>query len=98
MALQTMRVVDYEEAKRILAGIATAGDTWEEQFAKALETARDGALLTGKIEDDIGFLIAAKLGKGIWFWRTPGPGCAKGVIPDDRVAALLDMARRKGVF
>lgn len=96
-ALQTMRAVTYDEAKRILESIATAGDAWEEQFSKALETARDGVFLTGKIEEDVGFLVASKIGKGIWFWRTGGTGCAKGLIPDDRVATLLELARRKGV-
>ncbi|HPA21531.1 MAG TPA: hypothetical protein PLU30_27570, partial [Verrucomicrobiae bacterium] len=61
-ALQTMRAVTYDEAKRILQSIATAGDVWEEQFSKALETARDGVLLTGKIEEDVGFLVASKIG------------------------------------
>lgn len=96
MAQQTMRAVDYEEAKRILGGVAGSGDIWEEQFHKALDASRDGLLLTGDIEKDIGFLVATKIGKGIWFWRT-GAGCAKGLIPDDRIATFLDLARRKGL-
>lgn len=96
MALQTIRAVDYIEAKRILDSVAGAGDSWEEQFHKALETSRDGLLLTGDLEKDIGFLVATKIGKGIWFWRT-GAGCAKGVIPDDRIPTFLDLARRKGL-
>lgn len=96
MALQTMRAVTYDEAKKIVEGIAGTADAWDEQLHRALEASRDGLLLTGDIEKDIGYLIAAKPGKGVWFWRT-GAGCAKGLIPDDRVSAFLELARRKGL-
>lgn len=96
MALQTAMSVGYDEAKRILDAIVAPGDAWGEEFHKALEASRDGLLLTGDIERDIGFLMAAKIGKGIWFWRT-GVGCAKGLIPEDRVAAFLELARKKGL-
>lgn len=95
-ALQTLRTVSYEEAKQILDGIVAPGDSWGEEFHKALDTARDGLLLTGDIDKEIGFLIATKIARGIWFWRT-GVGCAKGLIPDDRVGAFLELARRKGL-
>lgn len=95
-ALQTLRSIDFEEAKRILDAVAPPGDTWGEEFHKALEAARDGLILTGDLDADIGFLISAKLGKGVWFWRT-GIGCAKGLIPEERVGAFLELARRKGL-
>lgn len=95
-ALQTLRSVDFEEAKRILDSVAPPGDSWGEAFHKALDSARDGLLLTGDIDRDIGFLIAAKPAKGIWFWRT-GAGAAKGLIPEDRVTAFLELARKKGL-
>lgn len=96
-ALSTMRAIGYDEAARILESVGATGDTFGQQFSEALASARDGAFVTGEVEADAGFLIAAKIGKGIWFWRT-GAGYAKGLLPTERVATLLALAKQKHIY
>lgn len=99
MASDTMHAVAYEEARRILATVASPGDVWEEAFSRALESAKGGVFLAGKFDADVTFIVAAALGKGVWFSPgSHGSGCAKGLIPEQRVSFLLDLAKRKGLI
>jgi len=96
-ALATMRAIGYDEAVRLLESVGATGDAFGQPFSEALASARDGTFLTGEVETDAGFLIAAKIGKGIWFWRT-GAGYAKGVLPTERVTTLLSLAKQKRIY
>lgn len=98
MAQRTVRVVGYDEAKRILEGAVGAScGPWEQSFFDALEKCRDTPILAGKVEADVDFLVGVGIGKGVWFQRSES-GVAKGMVPEKRVPVFVEIARKKGLL
>ncbi len=99
-ALQTMRVADPDRAEEMIReafNVSGSGWTgWDEQFLAFIEDHRRKGLIYGTIGDGWHFLFCPADTKGIWICLREGM-TGKGLLRDDSVAALTEIAVEKGL-
>lgn len=99
-ALDSMRAADPDRAEEVIREYFGAGTSawtdWDERFLVFIEEHRRRGLIYGTIGDGWHFLFSADDDKGEWFCIREGM-TGKGVLREDSVAALREMAVKKGL-